>query len=561
MLLSLHVKNLALIAEEEILFTEGLNILTGETGAGKSIVLGSIALALGARADKEIIRDGAEYALVEVLFSADSDLQRAMMDQLDLPLEEDDQILIRRRIYENRSIASVNGESVTAKQLKELSQVLLDVYGQRENQTLLKRANQLALVDDYAGAEAASLKADVRRLSRRLDSLSAEWENGALDERARKREIDLISYEIEEISGARVKPGEAAELQAKYRRMASSEKLMRACQETLALTGPDGGALDAMDRAARALAEVSGSDGDLDALLEQLSEIDSLLGEFNRAVSDYEEGLTYDPEEFIEVESRLDLIRRLSDKYAAQDDDGLDKALGERQERLEELENYEHLRDELRKEIDRTGKEYGESAGRLSALRQEAAKKLSGDLKLALEDLNFLQAALEIRITPDPEKISPDGMDSVSILISTNPGEAVRPLENIASGGELSRIMLAVKTVFAGKDEVTTFVFDEIDAGISGLTAWKVAGKLKELGRSHQILCITHLPQIAAMGRSHFRIGKSVHDGRTFSGITRLDSEGSLRELARLLGGDEDSGAALDNARELKARADSPEET
>ena len=556
MLISLHVKNLALIAEEEILFTEGLNILTGETGAGKSIVLGSIALALGARADRDIIRDGAESALVEVLFSADSDLQRGMMDKLDLPMEEDDQILIRRRIFENRSIASVNGTNVTARQLRELSSVLLDVYGQRENQTLLKRSSQLAMVDGYAGKEAAALASDVRKLTRRLEQLTDEWENGALDERTRKRESDLLRYEIEEISEAQVKPGEAAELQARYRRMASSEKLMRACMEVLSLTNEDSGAGDALDRAERILAEAAGNDEALDSIAGQLSEIDSLLGDFNRAVQEYEEELTYDPEEFLQAENRLDLIRRLSDKYASQDDDGLDRALSEREARLEELENYERSREELKIRIVKAKEEYSAKASELSRLRQEAAGKLQENLRRALEDLNFLQAALEIRITPDPERISADGIDSVLILISTNPGEAVRPLENIASGGELSRIMLAVKTVFAGKDEIPTFIFDEIDAGISGQTAWKVAGKLKELGKTHQILCITHLAQIAAMGRSHFRIGKSVRGGRTFSDIVRLDADGSLKELARLLGGDEDSEAALDNARDLKSRAD-----
>ena len=339
MLVSLHVKNLALIAEEEVSFTDGLNILTGETGAGKSIIIGSINLALGAKADRTVIRDGAEYALIELLFEADSEEQVRRLREMDLPVEEDGAILIKRKIMPARSVSSINGETVTTRQLREMAACLIDIYGQRENQTLLRRDRQLHILDEFAGAAAVPLLSEVRGCYQAYRKLEEEWEKDDLDGPARARELELLDFEIGELEDAAVRPGEDEELEKAYRRMQSMNRLTEAVSETMQLTDGEDGASDRIGRACRALSETAGSDDGLDDLAAQLGEIDGLLSDFNRALSDYADGLTFDPAAFQETEERLDLINHLKDKYGSSIG-ALQKALADRRDRAEMLEDY-----------------------------------------------------------------------------------------------------------------------------------------------------------------------------------------------------------------------------
>ena len=557
MLLSLHVKNLALIEEEEVTFTDGLNILTGETGAGKSIIIGSVNLALGGKADKAIIRTGSDYALIEMVFAADNERQLAKLAEMGLPAEEDGTILIKRKILPGRSVCSVCGETVTLRQLREIAELLIDVYGQRENQKLLRRDAQLQTVDEYAGEEASALKSEIASSYKKWRSMRESWEKDDLDDSARKREADLLSFEIREIEEAAVREGEDEELEGRYRLMENFRRISEAAgQAAFWAGGSEQSAEEAVDRAARELSSVSGIDTKLDSLADELSEVENLLSDFNRALSDYLHELTFDPAEFEQIRDRLNLINHLKDKYGRRIQD-IARALEERQERVSFLEDYENGRIKLRKEIDA---EYGRLlslCGKLSRIRKSAAESFTGKLREALLDLNFPQVEFESRISSGEEHLTADGYDKLVFYISMNPGESPRPLDQIASGGELSRIMLGMKTVFAGKDDIHTFIFDEIDTGISGKTAWKVAEKMGSLARDHQILCITHLPQIASMQDSHYSIAKESTDGRTMTHIRRLTEDESDREVARLLGADRLTEAALQNAREMKKMAHS----
>ena len=555
MLLSLHVKNLALIEEEEVTFTDGLNILTGETGAGKSIIIGSVNLALGGKADKAIIRTGAEYALIEMVFAADNERQLKKLEEMDLPAPEDGTILIKRKILPGRSVCSVCGESVTLRQLREIAELMIDIYGQRENQKLLRRDAQLMTVDEYAGEEAASLKAGVHESYRKWKELRDAWEKDDLDDSARKREADLLAYEVREIEEAGVKEGEDEELEKRYRLLENFRKISEAAgQAAFWTSGSEQSAEEAIDRASRELSSVSGIDPELARIAEELSEVEGLLADFNRSMSDYMRELTFDPSEFEQIQDRLNLINRLKDKYGRSISD-IERALSERQDRLTFLEDYENGRKRLKKDIE---KEYGILLGlceELSSVRRKAAESFAEKLREALLDLNFPQVEFEGRISSGEEYLSSDGYDRLVFYISMNPGESPRPLDQIASGGELSRIMLGMKTVFAGKDDIHTFIFDEIDTGISGMTAWKVAEKMGRLALDHQILCITHLPQIASMQDSHYSIAKESTGGRTMTHIARLSEEESDREVARLLGADRVTEASLENAREMKRMA------
>lgn len=555
MLLHLHVKNLALIEEEEVTFTDGLNILTGETGAGKSIIIGSVNLALGGKADKSIIRSGAPYALIEMIFTLDNDRQREILSEMDLPVEEDGTVLIKRKILPGRSIVSVCGETVTLHQLREISQCLMDIYGQRENQRLLRREAQLDLIDEYAGTRVQKCRQQVREAYHRWHGLQSEWEKGDLDQAARRREADLLAYEIGEIEEAAIREGEDTELEDRYRKLSGFQKISESASAAAAYTGIEGtGASDMIGRAARELASAGGYDSALDELAVQLSEVEDLLSDFNRSLKSYLMDLTFDPQEFSQIGQRLDVINHMKEKYGrtcAQ----IEEACAKRRERLEYLQDYENRRSLLQTEMQAAYAKLRELCAELSEARREASLSFAQEMRRELPELNFLQSDFSVELVSGEENLGADGWDRAAFYISMNPGEEPRHLEQIASGGELSRIMLAVKTVFAGKDDIHTFIFDEIDTGISGRTAWKVSQKLGKLAAHHQILCITHLPQIAAMQDSHFLIEKGSAGERTVTHIYPLSQEESDRELARLLGSETITETALQNAREMKKLA------
>ncbi len=560
MLLGMHVKNLALIEEEEISFAGGLNILTGETGAGKSILLGSVNLALGGKADKSLIRTGADYALVELFFSVDQDRQRTKLKELGIEPDEDGQILVKRKLFPTRSQCMIAGETVTTHQMRELSELLMDVYGQRENQRLLRHAAQLEVIDEYAGEQTADLRSRVRSVFRDYKELEKRCREAELDPAARGRELDLITYEVNEIESAALKKGEDQELEERYRTMSSFQRLNEAVQQAEGLLGGgEESACEQLGRAVRCFAKVQGIDRELDEIIGQLAELDGLMSDAVRSLADYGSSLTFDPAEFAELEERLDLVNHLKDKYGGSVHtlEGVAAALEERQNRIEELTDYENRRQQQEKELARLHEQLLSLCEELTTAREKAAEEFRQQMTKELLDLNFNQVDFRVEFVSGKEQLSQNGWDDVTFYISMNPGEPARPLDTIASGGELSRIMLALKTVFAGKDDIHTLIFDEIDSGISGQTAWKVAQKLRRLSADHQILCITHLPQIAAMEQRHFLIAKESEDGRTATHIRILTEEESDEELARMMGGASITETTLENARELKQLANS----
>ncbi len=555
MLESLHVKNLALIDEQEVLFHEGMNILTGETGAGKSIIIGSINLALGARADKDYIRTGADYALVELSFSL-NEQQCALVREMELPLEDGNTLLLQRKIMPGKSTCRVGGETISATQLKKLAPCLLDLYGQHEHQSLLKPAAYRKMLDDYIGEKAKKQKVMLKSLIAEYRKTAEEMEAQTADEKERAGRMRLLEFEAAEIEAAALEPAEDEQVEKKYRRLVNSKKIKEIVYLVHGLTGYDeeGSAGSAVGHALRELKGIGSADEEALPLIAQLTDIDDLLNDFNRSMADYRESLEFDEEEFVSLEERLNVINHLKSKYGGSVDVIL-ASLEERQEELEKLANFEAYMEQLKDRAQKQKEEILSLCGSLSLLRQKAAKPLSKKLREAMEDLNFKDVRFEIAVTPKDEDFTADGYDQIEFLISTNPGESLRPLWQIASGEELSRIMLAFKTVFADKDETDTLIFDEIDTGISGKTAWEVAKKLGRLSKDHQIICITHLAQIAAMADGHFLIEKSVRKERTTTSIRALAKEESLNELARLLGSGEMTKAVLENAKEMKENA------
>lgn len=555
MLLSLHVKNLALIRETEVEFGRGLNILTGETGAGKSLLIGSINLALGGKFDRDMLRTGAESALVELVFDGDSPQVREKLAQMELEEPEDGAVIISRKMQTGKSVCKINGETVTAKQVKELAETLIDIHGQHEHQSLLNKRKHMEILDSYCGGEYESAAEAVAREYDRCRRIRKSLEEEAMDEETKARERSLSEFEYQEIREAELQEGEDEELEQRYRLMVNSKRILESLAESLRLTGNDseGGAGSALGRALRALRSVTSYDRKLEEMEEQLTEIDSLLADYNRDVAEYMTDCEFDGEDFAAVEGRLNLLNHLKGKYGRTIRDVI--KYGEEKKRLlEKLEDYDAYMDKLTKELAEAEKELKEACKRLTKIRQKNGPVLQKQLKEALVQLNFLTVEFEIAVRPEQD-ITARGWDDVEFLISTNPGESLKPLSQVASGGELSRVMLAIKTVLAGRDDVDTLIFDEIDAGISGRTAWKVSGQLDVLARSHQVICITHLPQIAAMADRHFCIEKSSSGDNTITDIRALEEEEGMQELARLLGGDELSQAAMSNAGEMRAQA------
>ena len=555
MLQSLHVKNLALIEEVEVEFGPGLNILTGETGAGKSLLIGSLNLALGAKFEKDMLRRGAESALVELVFDDDSQGVREKLESLGIESQEDGTVILTRRLQAGKSICRINGETVTARQVKELAEALLDIYGQHEHQSLLHKKNHMEILDGYCGEKLPPAAQRVSELYRECGKLRAELESETMDEAAKAREQSLAEFELQEIEAAKPVPGEDEELEKSYRLMVNGKRILEGLTESYRYTGGDfeSGAGAELGRALKALRSVSAYDGRLEELEGQLTEIDSLLADYNRDISEYMSRCEFDGEDFQRTEERLNVLNRLKEKYG-----GTIQAVirygQERQQQLAKLSDYDAYLEKLKARLGERERELEEACGELSALRSENAGRLAGQLREALQQLNFLTVEFEIAVRPH-QAITSKGYDDVEFLISTNPGESLKPLSQVASGGELSRIMLAIKTVLAGKGAVGTLIFDEIDAGISGRTAWKVSEKLDTVARDTQVLCITHLPQIAAMADSHFVIEKSSTQDNTITDIKPVEGEESLRELARLLGSDTLTEEALSNARQMRTQA------
>ncbi len=555
MLQSLHVKNLALIEETELEFGRGLNILTGETGAGKSLLLGSVNLALGGKFEKEMLRKGADSALVELIFSCEEERVMKKFLEMDLEQPEDGCIIISRRMQVGKNVCRINGETVTLRQLKELAEVLIDIHGQHEHQSLLHKKNHMNILDSYCGELIKAPALAVSEAYKICQELKKQLSEEAMDEQAKEREQVLAQFEYQEIAEAKLMPGEDDELEKRYRRMMNGKRIIEGLAESYRYTGSDAleGAGNSVSRALRALRGVTVYDDNLAGLEQQLSEIDNLLADYNRDLSLYMDECEFDEADFRTVEERLNTINHLKGKYGNTIEEILQYG-EERQLFLDKLRDYDAYVEKLQKALLEAECKLKAACEELSKIRRQNATELSGKLKEALIQLNFLTVDFEIVVIPD-KQITPKGYDEVEFLISTNPGEDKKSLSQVASGGELSRIMLAIKTVLAGEDDIDTLIFDEIDAGISGKTAWKVSEKLATVAATHQVICITHLPQIAAMADLHFVIEKSSSDYNTITNIRCIENEESMKELARLLGSDTLTEAALTNAHEMRNQA------
>ena len=539
MLQSLHVKNLALIDEAEVIFSPGLNILTGETGAGKSLLLGSINLALGGKVSKDMIREDKNYALVELSFFIQDEKKREKLKQMDVFLEEDGQLFISRRIMNGRSTSKVNGETISAAQLHQITELLLDIYGQHEHQSLLYRSKHLEILDEFAGKELLLKKQNLIEVFEEYKKAVEKRKEFQLDEEQRVKECAFLKFEIEEIENAQLKQGEEEELTAWYKRAIHSRKIL----ETISRiheeigSGASEGAGEKIGRAVKDISTIVEYDEELNSIQGQLENIDELLSDVCRETASYLSSLEFDEGEFSEKESRLDVIRALEGKYGS----SIEKIFAyqkEKIERLSLLENYQIHKEKAEAEEREKKQIVLKICEEVSSIRKKAAKGLIKRITDGLKDLNFLEVKFDI-FFEKMENPTRNGYDEIEFMISTNPGSPLRPLGKVASGGELSRIMLAIKTVLSEKDGVETLIFDEIDTGISGRTAQKVSEKLSEIAQKRQVLCITHLAQIAAMADSHYVIKKSVTKNKTVTEIQTLSQNEMIEELARILGGAE----------------------
>lgn len=558
MLLNVNVKNLALIKQADIYFDEGMNILTGETGAGKSIIIGSILIALGGKVPKDMIREDEKEALVELVFQIQDEETKAKLREQGIETEEDDQVIITRKIMNGRSLIKVNGESFTVGNLKKVTELLIDIHGQHDHQSLLKQSRHLEILDEFSEKTSGDVKSKVRQTYKEWKELKKSLEEFDMDDETRNREISFCQYEINEIDEAALRPGEYAELEERYKKMSSSKQLIETMNEVYGLTGyeNDYSAAEQIGRASSMIQSLLPLDSTLESLVSSFMDLEAICQDVNRNIKTYVEELAFDEEQTAETQERLDLLNKFRQKYAnlADKTEVIEKILEYRDRQKEKLDKLLHLEEQKHELIRQTAvkeQQLKELSETLSEIRKKQAKKLEKDIISVLKGLNFLDVKFEITFSKRPD-FNENGTDEVEFMISTNPGEPLRPLTKIASGGELSRIMLGIKTIMAAKDNIDTLIFDEIDTGISGRTAQMVAERMKEVSRVHQIICITHLPQIAAMADMHFLIEKSVVHRETVTAIHTLNENESVAEIARMLSGSQITETVLENAREMK---------
>lgn len=555
MLINLHVKNLALIKEADVDFSKGLIVLTGETGAGKSLLLGSVNIALGNKVSKDIIRTGAQFALVELTFQVD-EVCASKLKQMDIFMEEGNIITVSRKISESRSVSKINGETVNVNVLKKVMGMLVDIHGQHEHQSLLYVSNHLNILDKYAKKEMADILKGLSAEYGNYTELKSRLSSYNIDEAQRMREIEFSMYEVNEIENANLIPGEDEELEEQYKKLSNSENIVETLSSVYGLIGYDSmqSAGELISKATQEISSISNFDEKINGFKETLFDIDSVCRDLSAEISDYTGELEYDPREVSRISERLDTINHLKLKYGKTIDDIL-QYQDKKQSYLDELNNYSEKIDQIKGLITESREKLQVLSERASKIRKTTAKELENSITDALKDLNFLSVDFKINITKK-DKITDKGFDNVEFMISTNPGEPVRPLAKVASGGELSRIMLAIKSLLAGEDEIETLIFDEIDTGISGKTASMVAEKLAKISANHQVICISHLSQIAAMADSHYLIKKDMEDNSTATNIVKLTREESIKEIVRINGDGTMTDAAVAHAIEMKDMAD-----
>jgi len=548
----IKIKNFALIDELEVEFAPGLNVLTGETGAGKSIIVGALNLVLGQRASSDVVRSGSDAARIEAVFGGELPKQvKAALNEAGVEEQPDGLFLSRTVSRDDRSRCYANGSLVTARILSAVGDALVDFHGQHEHQSLLKPKNHLLLLDEYGSTSESRDR--VAERCREVRALDRDIERMDTDERERARQLDFLTHELNEIDAAELEPGEEERLRARRKIIANAEQLTSSASRALDLLESEDGrsVSDMVGSYAREIGTLAELDERLGDLLSSSETVQSELAEAARRLRSYISELEFDPAELDAVESRLSLLGNLKRKYGGSVDEILD--YGTRcADQIEQLGTHDKRLFELRAERDRIRAEAMETAGRLSKKRHQTGRKLAKNVVRELAALGMEGAAFEVAVTQDdPPALTETGIDTIEFMLAANPGEALKPLRHVASGGEVSRIMLALKTVLARVDNIPTLIFDEIDAGVGSTMAKNVGGKLRSVSASHQVVCITHLPPIAAAADHHIRVTKTRRDKRSVTGTVALEGESRVEEIARLLSGTDKSDIGLKHAREL----------
>lgn len=556
MLSLLHIENIAIIEQADIVLQPGFTVLTGETGAGKSIIIDSIGAILGQRTSRELIRSGAKKGFVSAVFEDIPAALKRQLEELGLDTEDDGTVRIQRELSaEGRSVCRVNMRPVSASVLKTLSPYLINIHGQHDGQKLMQEEYHIDFLDSFFEAE--TLLEQFRPMYAELHTLRSKIRELEKSGQQREQRIDMLRYQIDEIEAAQLQLGEEEMLTERRQFFENAGQLAYSLQAASKLLSggeeEDDGAMDLLSRAADELADVAALSQDLNNLSQKAEEARYQVEDLAASVAMLAADVDFSPKERDAVEERLDVIYRLRRKYGATIEEVLsyhDKASKE----LGELENADDRKDEMMEEYHRTLTCAREIASELSKRRRQAAEELEAKIVAQLKDLDMPKVRISIQVSSQT-KLNPHGMDEVRFLISTNPGEPVKPLSKIASGGELSRIMLAIKNVLTQTEDVGTLIFDEIDTGVSGRAAQKIALKLGEISHRKQTLCVTHLPQLAAMGDHHLLIKKSLSEEYTFTDVFSLTEEERVSELARMLSGDAITELSMQNAAELLERA------
>lgn len=559
MLQSLYLENIALIEKLGIELFPGFNVLTGETGAGKSIIIDAVNFVLGERTSRDLIRNGAARAKVEAVFNLnEGDAAFAALDALGIEYDGNELILSRELSAAGRNACRVNGTLVPVASLKSVSDTLVDIHGQHEHQALLDAENHISYLDAYCHAESLPIIEKIDAIVSRRSELMLKRNSGFSSEREREREMDMLRYQIEEIASANLEAGEEERLNAEKTVLLNAERIRTALETAhMALSGAEeGSALSAIDTARRSMRDIAALNKDYEALGDKIEELYYAAEDISFVLRDTSENVESDMQRLEEIEQRLKLISDLKRKYGRTVEDVIDfgKDAGTK---LNKLENAEALAAELDAKLDKLKAEYNVAADELSKVRRAAGDRLKRDVLNELKDLGMAKAMFDVALSDasggEPRK---GGRETAEFMLSANPGEPLKPLEKVASGGELSRIMLCFKSIFADNDRVPTLIFDEIDTGISGRTAAVVGEKMLDIAKKHQVICVTHLAQIAALADAHLMVRKYDDGKNTFVETRQLNEEEKVQRIAQMMDGESDSPSALTHARELIARAD-----
>lgn len=539
MISTIQIKNIGIIDNLSINLENGFNVLTGETGAGKTLIIDSLGIICGNRFSKEMIRKGEEYSYIEACIY--------------LPENEnsiDGNIIVSREIYANgRNSCKINGRLVTVNELKEFMKQIIDIHGQNDNQMLLDKASHIEYLDSFIGKEISLIKTEYKNLYNIYNEIKLELKNNYGDETEKQRKLDLLKYQLDEIKEVNLKEGEDEKLEEQRKKIINSEKIIENIE--IADNSLSNEAVDNINSAIRALEKIESIDEIYSKKLTELKNIYYDIQEISRDISSMKEDVYFDEEERNEIEERLDTIFSLKRKYGNSIKEIL-KYKEKVENEIYEIENLDEINEKLRSKLIETGKQMKLLADKMHQIRKEKANELSQKINKELTELEMKNAKFNVKVEyNDKEFFNKNGLDEIEFLISTNIGEEEKPLIKIASGGEMSRIMLAIKSVLSEVDKIPTLIFDEIDTGISGIAAKSVGSKMKKISKNHQILCITHLANIAAQGTYNYYISKAIEDNKTRTKVEKLNEEGTIKEIARIASGDINE-VSIQHAKQLR---------